>query len=298
MSGAALIKWLPSSFNYSCVQTDASAFWGVFGAIIAGFIVGGGTVLGLTFYRIVIGREYDRLSMFRPFPSILYGGVFAFVAGLICVLLIALVYTPDSLLQIGWTNSAERLPVGLLFRELFVTNRSGYAFPVTCVGLGVGMAMMTNSLRASTAWPEFLREQTAVTSLKQGIQVTRGIVRLSLPYAWPIVVLTPLFATIGLAIMQGSAPKAWHLTSNSVREVFFWGMDEPMSLGNDKIQLDPGKTPARIARWKTSLEGRVLGLFGDVLSKVVGGYFAIVGIGIGIVMLRHGVRVEPRGIQA
>jgi hypothetical protein len=284
MSGAAAVKWLPSLLNYSAVQASASAFRGLFASTVAGFLVGGGAVLGLTFYRMVIGREYDRLSMFRPFPSVLYGGIFAFVAGLLCVFLIALVFSPESLLQIGWKDSATPLDIGPLFHGMFLVNRSGYAFPLTCAGLGVGMAIMTNSLRASTAWPEFLKNQTAVTSLKQAIQVTRGIIKLALPYAWPVVVLTPLFATIGLAIMQGTAPWDWHLTSNSAREIFLGGMDETMVLGG-------------VAKWKTSLEGRALGLFGDVLSKVVGGYFAIVGMGLGIVMLRHGVRVDPQRTQ-
>jgi hypothetical protein len=283
MAGAAAIKWLPSWFNYSAVQDGASAFRGIFAATPAGFLIGGGTVLGLTFYRMVIGREYDRLSIFRPFSSILYGGIFAFVAGLLCVFMIALVFTPDALYKMGWTdwsNPFIRPPVGRLLYDLFMTTRCGYAFPVTCVGLGVGMAMMTNSLRASTVWPEFLDRQSAVTSLTQAIQVTRGIVKLSLPYAWPIVVLTPLFAVIGLVIMQGIDPKDWHLTANSVHQIFLGGMDET------KIRI-----------WKKSLEGRALGLFGDVLSKVVGGYFTIVGMGLGIVMLRHGVRVDPQRTQ-
>lgn len=300
MAGAASIKWLPSLFNYSCVQDGASAFRGLFGATVAGFLVGGGTVLGLTFYRMVIGREYDRLSMFRPFPGLLYGGIFAFIAGLLCVFMIALVFSSQALWQIGWTDSETGLPIGRLFRELFVTYRYGYAFPVTCVGLGVAMAMMTNSLRASTVWPKFLGQQGAVTSLRQAIRVTRGIVKLSLPHAWPIVVLTPLFAVIGLTIMQGTAHKPWHLAANSAQEIFLGGINHSMSPGGDGAPVDVDETQnakQRIRDWKTSLEGQALGLFGDVLSKVVGGYFAIVGMGLGIVMLRHGVRVDPQRTQ-
>lgn len=296
MAGAASIKWLPSWLNYSAVQDGASAFRGLFAATIAGFLVGGGTVLGLTFYRMVIGREYDRLSLFRPLPGLLYGGIFAFVAGLLCVLMIALVFSPQALLQIGWTNSPTRLTMGPLLHGLFVTNRCGYAFPVTCVGLGLAMAMMTNRLRASTVWPEFLDKQSAVTSLTQAIQVTRGIAKLSLPYALPIVVLTPLFAVIGLAIMQGTDPKAWHLTANSAHDIFIGGMDGTMQPHETKPNFEAREVKQRI-KWKRSLEGRALGLFGDVLSKVVGGYFAIVGMGLGIVMLRHGVRVDPQRTQ-
>jgi hypothetical protein len=281
MAGAAAIKWLPSYFNYSAVQDGASAFRGLFASAPAGFLVGGGTVLGLTFYRMVIGREYGRLSMFRPFPALLYGGIFAFVAGVISVIMIALVFSPTALYEIGWTDASFPPPsVGTRLQAIFLTNRCGYAFPVTCVGLGMAMAMMTNSLRASTVWPEFLDQQGSVTSLTQAIRVTRGIVKLSLPYAWPIVVLTPLFAAIGLAIMQGIDLKDWHLTAHSPHGIFWGGMDET------KIRI-----------WKESLEGRALGLFGDVLSKIVGGYFAIVGMGLGIVMLRHGVRVDPQRDQ-
>jgi len=280
MAGAAAIKWLPSLFNYSAVQASASAIRGIFAAASAGFLIGGGTVFGLTIYRMVIGREYGRLSIFRPFPALLYGGISAFVAGVVCVILIARVFTDQALVQIGWTTQSKPVHVWRLLQELFVTNRCGYAFPVTCAGLGLGMAMMTNGLRASRDWPEFLDTQDAVTSLTQAIEVTRGIVKLTLSYAWPIVVLTPLFAAIGLAIMQGTDPKAWHMTANSAREIFLGGMNE-----------------ITIIRWKTSLEGRALGLFGEVLSKVLGGYLAIVGMGLGIVMLRHGVRVDPQRTQ-
>lgn len=286
MAGAASIKWLPSLFNYSCVQDGASAFRGLFGATVAGFLVGGGAVLGLTFYRMVIGREYDQISIFRPFPSMLYGGFFASVGGLLCVSMIALIFSPQALWQIGWTNSETSQAVGPLFEQLFLTRRYGYAFPVTCAGLGVAMAMMTNSLRASTVWPKFLDQQGAVMSLTQAMRVVRGIVKLSLPHAWPIVVLTPLFAVIGLTIMQGTDPRTWHLTASSAQEIFLGGVDHPTSAGGDAIR-----------EWKTSLEGQVLGLFGDVLSKVVGGYFAIVGLGLGIVMMRHGVRVDPQRTQ-
>lgn len=327
MAGAASIKWLPSLFNYSCVQDGASAFRGLFASTPAGFLIGGGTVLGLTFYRMVIGREYGRLSMLRPFPALLYGGVFAFVAGVFCVFMIALVFTPRALYVIGWTNSPEHQDMGPLLDQLFVSGRCGYAFPVTCVGLGLAMAMMTNSLRASTVWPEFLDRQAAVTSLPQAMRVTRGIVRLSLPYAWPILVLTPLFAGIGLAIMQGIEPKAWHLSANSAQEIFLGGLAPGTPPGGVKtrppieVKATPprgAKTPQeeeeearaaaaaakaaagadeRMRTWKASLEGRALGLFGEVLSKVVGGYFAIVGMGLGIVMLRHGVRVDPQRTQ-
>jgi hypothetical protein len=303
MAGALGIKWLPSLFNYSCVQGEASAFRGIFAATPAGLLIGGGTVLGLTFYRMVIGREYGRLSAFRPFPALLYGGIFAFVAGVFCVMMIALVFTPRALYVIGWTNSPVRQSMGQLLDGLFVSGRCGYAFPITCVGLGLAMAMMTNSLRASTVWPEFLDQQGAVTSLPQAMRVTGGIVKLSLRYAWPIVVLTPLFAGIGLAIMQGIEPKAWHLTAKSAQEIFLGGMATPP----EEVKTTPpegAKIPQaeedadlRMRKWKGSLEGRALGLFGEVLSKVVGGYFAIVGMGLGIVMLRHGVRVDPQRTQ-
>ncbi|HEV7671722.1 MAG TPA: ATP-binding protein [Thermoanaerobaculia bacterium] len=297
MAGAAGIKWLPSIFNYSAVQDGASAFRGIFAATPAGFLIGGGTVLGLTFYRMVIGREYGRISTFRPFPALLYGGIFAFVMGVFCVVMIALVFSPIALRQIGWTDSTDRLPMGLLFEGLFWTNRCGYVFPVTCVGLGVAMAMMTNSLRASTVWPDFLDRQTAVTSPQQAIQVTRGIVKISLPYAWPILVMTLLFGMLGLAVLQGTDSKAWRLTYDSPGEVFLGGLDR----GGNETRLNRGKAreeeQTRQRAWKASLEGRALGVFGDVLSKVVGGYFAIVGMGLGIVMLRHGVKVDPQRSQ-
>jgi energy-coupling factor transporter ATP-binding protein EcfA2 len=304
MAGAAGIKWLPSLLNWSGVQDGASAFRGLFAATPAGFLIGGGTVLGLTFYRMVIGREYGRLSIFHPFPALVYGGISALFAGVFCVIMIALVFTSRALYVIGWTSSPADQSMGQLFVGLFVSDRGGYAFPVTCVGLGLAMAMMTNSLRASSVWPEFLDQQDAVTSLPQAMRVTRGIIKLSLRYAWPIVILTSLFAGIGLAIMQGVEPKAWHLTAKSAHEIFLGGMaPTPPKEVNAKpperttIPKAAEDADERMRKWKRSLEGRALGLFGEVLSKVVGGYLAIVGMGLGIVMLRHGVRVDPQRTQ-
>src|SRR6185295_4218253 len=127
MAGAAGIKWLPSLFNYSCVQDGASGFRGIFAATPAGFLIGGGTVLGLTFYRIVIGREYGRSSTLHPFPALLYGGACAFVAGVFCVLMIVLVFTPQALYQIGWAGSPNQ-DTGRTLWQMFAVNRYGYAF--------------------------------------------------------------------------------------------------------------------------------------------------------------------------
>src|SRR4029079_5722990 len=132
--------------------------------------------------------------------------------------MIVWVFTDAALYQIGWAGLPEQAKSSTL-KEMFTTNRCGYAFPVTCLGLGLGMAMMTNRLRASTVWPEFLDRQSAVTSLTQAVQVARDIVKLSLSYAWPIVLMTSLFAALGLAIMQGTDPKAWHLNGTSAGEV-------------------------------------------------------------------------------
>ena len=296
VAGAASIKWLPSAFNFSCVQATASAIMGLFHAAPSGIILGGGIAIGLMVYRMVFGREYDPVSILRPLPAIAFGAVSGLIAGILCVIMIASVYQPEALQQMGWTDQSVRPPFSDILSGVLFKNYCGLAFPLTSVGLGIALALMTNSLRASKEWALFVRQQSAISSVGQLARVVAGIIRVTLPFAVPIPLLVMLFACVALIAMDhGVKPSS--RSSAPLADKILGGLDQPPPaavLGDTKKKEDFQK--AQIARrtvWKGSLEGRALGLIGDGLAKIVGGYFCIVGIGLGIVVLRHGVKIEP-----
>ena len=121
------------------------------------------------------------------------------------------------------------------------------------------MAMMTNGLQASAKWREFLHSQTRLTSLKQARELICGLTKLALPYSWPL----PL--VIGLAAIAASfAP----------------------------LRVDQPKEPEK--RTKATTLQIVQGLTVDCGIQIIGGYFAVVGMGFGIVILRYGLNVDAR----
>ena len=117
---------------------------------------------------------------------------------------------------------------------------------------------MTNGLQASAKWKEFLHSQARLTSLKQARELIWGLMKLALPYSWPL----PL--VIGLAAIAAS---------------FVPRLDPPE---------DPGK-PTKAHRLQI-----VQGLTADCGIQIIGAYFAVVGMGFGIVILRYGLNVDAR----
>ncbi len=304
VAGAASIKWLTSALNFSCVQANPSAFMGLFHSAIAGIILGGSIVTGLTLYRMVFGQEFARVSRFRPLPALAFGAVFGLLSGFLCVFLITQVYLPQSLEQIGWTEgsnskskgftlqgqdlgrleaaeNSENSSLGVLFHDLYLGNRCGFPFPLTSAGLGIALALMTNALRASRQWPEFLDRQSAISGIGQLWKVIVGIIKVTLPFARPIPILVTVCAGLSLFAMNSanviSTPKELPIS-----EIYLGGMHPET---------------AHRTQWKKTCHGRALGLFGDGLSKIFGGYFAIVGMALGIVTMRHGVQISPRHIH-
>ena len=296
--GAAIVKWAPSYFNYSCVQATASLPMGLFHSAPAGIFVGGGIVFGLTLYRMVVGREWADTSGFRPYPAILFGAVFGLLAGLFCVAVIALVYQPEALHQMGWTDSPERPALPEMCRELFLGNRCGLAFPLTSVGLGIALALMTNRLRDSKSWPQFIASQSTIAGIGQLFRILGGVIKVTFSYAWPIPIFVTGFAAIALYLMTtGSEPSPWKPAE--IANTLVGGMDEekPGNLSEEEAEAFLERQKERRREWKTSISGRMLGLFGDSIAKIVGGYFSIVGMGLGIVVIQYGLHVAPQQIR-
>ncbi|MFN0078625.1 MAG: AAA family ATPase [Prosthecobacter sp.] len=322
--GAGSVKWLPSWLDYSCVQGAGSLGMGFFHAAPSGIMLGGGVVFGLTLYRMVFGREYDEASLLKPLPAIVFGAVSGLVMGILCVVMIASIYNQQGLYVMGWIGERTKPDMMNLLHDLFFENRCGLAFPLTSTGFGIASALMTNNLRGSRAWKDFLDEQSALSTMNQLIGVIKGLAKLTIPYAWPIPTFVTLFAAIALVVVN-SANEAPKWAFPLVSETFTGGLDNPKpgqiaelkKIKESKNGLMPSKKQddaakfeelenkeaairkaldGKIRDWKRSFAGLALGLFGDCLAKIVGGYFCIVGMGVGIVMLRHGIKIEARKV--
>lgn len=292
--GSAVVKWLPAMFNYSCVQATSSLAMGLFHSAPAGIFLGGGIVTGLTLYRMVFGREHGRFSFIKPVGSLMFGISFGVISGAFCVVVIAGVYDPNSLWGMGWTPTAKVKPDDLM-RTIFLENRTGLVFPLTSMGLGIAVSLMVNGLRASKKWTDFLESQEAVASLSQLGRITREIIRLTLPYGVLIPVFVGLFGGIALiAVNSADEEPSWSLPP--MKELFLGGMmnTADSGLGHDeKAAFNQAEEIRRVA-WKNSFGGRLMGIAGDSIAKIVGGYLCVVGMGLGIVALRHGIRIEAR----
>jgi hypothetical protein len=207
---AMAFKWIPGSFNYAYAQVTASAVMSLFHAATAAILIGGSSAFGLTLYRMVFGREHVRCGYLRPFGAVIAGALFGTVGGMLCSLGVAGVFTNESLQALGWVDLAEpaKPPLFKLCADLFVHNRCGLVFTLSGAGAGVGMAMITNRLRALPEWENFLEVQaaTSLRSLHQVWEVIRKITVMALPYAWP------LPAAVGLASLL--AIVALHSTGN------------------------------------------------------------------------------------
>ena len=254
---AGAFKWLPGMHNLAIVQANASAGMGLFHGLTAGVVWAGTIVLGITLYDIVYANEFAPRSYWRPMGAIFAALLGAVVSSLLVVLMVVSVYQLESLSKMGWLGAeGSRVRFSLPFwRDLFVTTRFGWVHLVTGAGLGVGMAVMTNGMRASPRWRAFLARQTNIVDVAQTKQLVREIARIAARHVWPLPLALALAATLAFFVPDPSE------TANSEKN-----------------------TPHAIA----------LGIAGDCATQAIGAFFGIVGMGLGIVLVRCGVYFAPR----
>jgi len=152
----------------------------------------------------------------------------------------------------GWLTDAT-FEGGAFWRDIFITTHLGWVHLITGPGIGLGMALATNALRASDRWVVFLQEQSRITGFRQTVEVIRGIMRIVLANAWPLPLMIGLAAVTALHVLD--------------LQPF-----SPM----------PGANSAALG-WR---------LFGDCATQAIGAYFGIVGMCLGVVAQRHGFSVE------
>lgn len=267
---AGAYKWFPSMFNWAIVQVSPSAAMGIFHGIVAGVIWAGGIALGIILYHIALGKSTVKRSMLNPLGSIVTAVVSSWISSAIVIFAIVGVFTVDSLYQMGWilNNKIEHLGSEFL-GDLFVRTRFGWAHFVTGSGIGVGMALMTNSLWATGEWEEFLKRQSRLDSFAQTRSVIGSLMKIAARHLWPL----PLSIAV-------SSIGAFFIINRSI--VY------------DVAIIDDGSSNVSYLEGNTSDLGIIQGLIGDCSTQAIGAYFAIVGMGLGMVILRHGLQIQPR----
>lgn len=310
VASAMAFKWLPGMFNYAYGQADPSAVMSLFHAATAAILIGGSAAFGLSLYRMVFGREHGSFHYLRPLGSVGSGAIFGALGGILCTAAIAGVFLPEGLRVMGWLKENEyNKPSFLDFcHKLFIENRCGLVFTLNGMGVGIGMALMTNRLRGCPDWDAYLQVQSAskLSDFDQVFKVIRDLTRLAFTYCWPIPAALLATSAIGIALLasvpMGKPPKNWH-------DVMLGGVEQAQknhsssivldgSIAGDqeylKAQKERDEQRLKLREWKTSLAGRILGVAGDSTAKVIGAFFAVVGMGFGIVILRSGINVEAR----
>jgi hypothetical protein len=256
---AGVLKTIPGAFDWGFVQAQVSATMGFFHGVIGGVMWAGAISLGLSLYRLVFGRDLIRGSYWKPLGALGVGALIGLLSSILVVLCIASVYSDPSLRKMGWIQQSTQNDSRPFLDDLFFNTGFGWCHLITGVGIGVGMALMTNGLQASVKWKEFLHSQARLTSLKQARELIWGLMKLALPYSWPL----PLI--IGLAAIAASFVP---------------------------LRVDQPKDPEK--RTKATTLQIVQGLTADCGIQIIGAYFAVVGMGFGIVILRYGLNVEAR----
>jgi hypothetical protein len=275
---AAAFKLFPGIFNFALCQADPSGAMGIFHGITAAFLWGGLITFGLTFYRVVFGVERGKKSYLHPPAAVATGAISGLLSSGLLVVVIAAVYTKNSLHKMGWTTEERGKLSPEFWSDLILATHFFWPYIITGVMLGIGMACMTNALRASPSWLNFLRQQGALTSAKQILRLTRDISKLALRFAWPIPVALLIGGLLAFYVLR-SAPVSEPRKEQKWEEALLGGL-----LARD----------GELRRWKLSASGQILGIAGDCATQAVGGFFCVVGMGLGIIAIRKGVRVEPR----
>jgi hypothetical protein len=270
---AALFKIPFAQLNWALCQASANAGMGVFHGATAGVIWGGGIALALAIYGLVLRVERSTNNAFRPFGALLTGALAGFLLGLLVVLVIAFVYEADSLVTLGWKAKKDGSRYALEFwKYLFVTRGFGWPYLITGAGLGVGMALMTNALLASEKWPKYLdKENAELSGIKHVLRLVLGIARLAMPY---FLFVPPAIFLSAVVVYQAMKPE------------LPFRISEPEDKTSWALKIDPSDKP-------TSL-GLYHGLIADCSTQAFGSFFAVVGMGFGMVVMRCGFRVKPR----
>lgn len=264
---AAAFKWLPGLFGLAPTQAQPSIGMGAFQGLTAGFVWAGLIALGLTLHDRVFSREHDPKGYPRPFGAVVSGAAWGLLGSIVVVFIVVSVFTTTSLVEMGWLTEENKTQSRLsyeFFKDLFVETRFGNVHLITGIGLGVGMALMTNSIRASQRWTDFVEgHKGKLFRLRQTKKALAQIARIAWHHVWPLLLMLAL--TGAAACLVPKVPEGAKK---------YYSPDLALDL------------PAYLAV--------PLGIVCDCLSQAIGGFFGIVGMGLGIIIVRYGFEFQPR----
>jgi hypothetical protein len=213
----------------------------------------------------------------HPFPAVVAGAITGLVTSAMLLLVMSTVYDEDALFKMAWIGDKNARTWSGFWQVLLSDTRSAWPYLIMGTFLGSGMALMTNGLRASKRWPRFLDERSSLTGVRQTWRLIGALAKLALRFAWPIPLALLIAGLLAFAVLRSApASRPWNHP---------W--TQSLSAG---LTRDPGK----LREWKASPWGQAFGIIGDSATQAIGGFFAIVGMGLGIVIIRYGVKVEPR----
>jgi hypothetical protein len=108
----------------------------------------------------------------------------------------------------------------------------------------------------------------------------KSISRCAVPFWWLIAVFI-LFADLAAFSVLRTAPGAEPMPGwiHTVHEGLLGGTSRDLN---------------RVRQWKMSAWGQGLGLVCDSATQTLGGFFCIVGMGLGLIVVRCGIQIEAR----
>jgi hypothetical protein len=277
---AGPFKFFPGYLNYALAQGQAGGVSAVFQGVLATFLWGGIITLSITIHGTVFGVERRPKSYVQPWGALVAGAIGGVLSSMLVLLVITMVCSETSVYEEGWVDTKPSDT-----REFFALLLTGrhYFWPylVMGVGLGVGMAMLTNGVRASQPWRDLMRRQTGLTG-STVLPVVGSLTKMMWRFAWPIPLCMLLADAVSFLILR--MPGASQESYTTWHERLLGGLSPTNAKGLDLV----------VRSWKISAWGQGLSIVFDSITQGLGGFFCIVGLALGLIAARHGVKVEPR----
>lgn len=254
---AATFKLLPAAANWSVTQGRPSFVIGIFQGGVAGVIWAGLITVGITMYHTVFGNDHRPRSVVRPIGAIVAAAVSGFVGSGILVFVVIGVFQPQALVEMGWLSSATL----------------GRFSPPFLADVFV---------RTRFGWVDF------ITGAGLGVGTALVTNRLRASAAWAELLrrerrMTGVDDAIAVAreLTRMSLPSAWLLPAAvAVSAVLAFTVPE----------LRPDHPKANAIALSQ-------GLIGDCATQIIGAFWGIVGMNLGLVVMRSGFRIEPKNTQ-
>jgi hypothetical protein len=267
--------------NYALCQPDSSAPTAFFGAIVACFFWGGVITFFITLHRVAFRSELRAKSYFQPWPALCFGIMGGVVSSSLVMALLSFVCDSSSSVDLGWTEVDKRLNWGTFFQDILVNRRVFWPYMVLGPGLGLGMAMMCNGIWASPAWSALMAKQAQLSGAR-ALLLIGALAKFMVRFVWPIF-LCMAAADVAAYFIVTTSPYALHHPIKPENQTWAYA-------------LDGGRLTkqSEVIEWKLSPWGVGLGILCDSLTQTFGAFWCIVGMGIGMIGIRYGVKIEPR----